>query len=230
MQHAALARGHGTEAIRLSGLHDALGRDAGCHLQFLEPQRLVVHAVEADLFVLFRFQMEHAHGHVFQGTQQFAAALEEQRTVGPGEVHHDLGMLPVAVLAPGRVDHDAIAQAEAAVGHQALKELFDLAGGCDLVGLAESDPSIVVICELKLSFNLELILQAVDRAAIGDEIWIAARVSAKGRGREADRRFRDLCRRHCVRRRRQTARGDGGGEHAVGSADWSNAVWPDRRT
>ena len=68
-------------------------------------------------------------------------------------------------------------------------------GGCDLVGLAESDPSVVVICELKLSFNLELILQAVDRAAIGDEIWIAARVSAKGRGREADRRFRDLCRR-----------------------------------
>ena len=33
-------------------------------------------------------------------------------------------------------------------------------GGCDLVGLAPADPSVVVICELKLSFNLELILQA----------------------------------------------------------------------
>lgn len=68
-------------------------------------------------------------------------------------------------------------------------------GGCDLVGLSEGDPPVVVICELKLSFNLELILQAVDRAAISDEVWIAAKISAKGRGREADRRYRDLCRR-----------------------------------
>jgi hypothetical protein len=68
-------------------------------------------------------------------------------------------------------------------------------GGCDIVGLSNDDPTILVVCELKLSFNLELILQAVDRAASADEIWIAARVSAKGRGREADRRYRDLCRR-----------------------------------
>ncbi len=68
-------------------------------------------------------------------------------------------------------------------------------GGCDLVGLSEGDPPVVVICELKMSFNLELILQAVDRARVSDEVWIAARVSAKGRGREADRRYRDLCRR-----------------------------------
>lgn len=68
-------------------------------------------------------------------------------------------------------------------------------GGCDLVGLSDDDPPVVVICELKLSFNLELILQAVDRAAIADEVWIAARVSARGKGREADRRYRDLCRR-----------------------------------
>jgi hypothetical protein len=68
-------------------------------------------------------------------------------------------------------------------------------GGCDLVGLSDGDPSVVVICELKLSFNLELILQAVDRASVADEVWIAARVSAKGRGREADKRYRDLCRR-----------------------------------
>ena len=68
-------------------------------------------------------------------------------------------------------------------------------GGCDLVALSGDDPPVVVIGELKLSFNLELILQAVDRAASADEIWIAARVSAKGRGREADKRYRDLCRR-----------------------------------
>ncbi|WP_083199330.1 DUF2161 domain-containing phosphodiesterase [Rhizobium sp. AC44/96] len=67
--------------------------------------------------------------------------------------------------------------------------------GCDIVGLSDAEPPVVVVCELKLSFNLELILQAVDRAAMSDEVWIAARVSAKGRGREADKRYRDLCRR-----------------------------------
>lgn len=68
-------------------------------------------------------------------------------------------------------------------------------GGCDVVGVRDEEPPVVVVCELKLSFNLELILQAVDRASIADEVWIAARVSAKGRGRERDKRYRDLCRR-----------------------------------
>jgi hypothetical protein len=54
---------------------------------------------------------------------------------------------------------------------------------------------LVVIGELKLSFNLELILQAVDRASSSDEVWIAARLSARGNGRESDARFRNLCRR-----------------------------------
>jgi hypothetical protein len=69
-------------------------------------------------------------------------------------------------------------------------------GGCDLVGLASGEPEIVVICELKLSFNLELVLQGVDRAAACDEVWLAARIASGRRaGRERDRRFRDLCRR-----------------------------------
>jgi hypothetical protein len=68
-------------------------------------------------------------------------------------------------------------------------------GGCDLVGLNDGEPPVVVVCELKQTFNLELILQAVDRQAQSDEVWVAARISAKGKGRESDRRFRDLCRR-----------------------------------
>jgi hypothetical protein len=68
-------------------------------------------------------------------------------------------------------------------------------GGCDLVGVSDSDPPVIVVCELKLSFNLELILQAVDRATVADEVWIAARISRTGRGREADKRYRQLCRR-----------------------------------
>ena len=67
-------------------------------------------------------------------------------------------------------------------------------GGCDLVALS-GDASLVVIGELKLVFNLELVLQAVDRAASCDEVWIAANVSARGNGRESDPRFRNLCRR-----------------------------------
>ena len=68
-------------------------------------------------------------------------------------------------------------------------------GGCDLVALSGDDPPVVVIGELKLSFNLELVLQAVNRAAAGDEIWLAAKMSARGKGRESDSRFRNLCRR-----------------------------------
>jgi len=68
-------------------------------------------------------------------------------------------------------------------------------GGCDLVALSADDPPIVVIGELKLAFNLELILQAVDRAAASDEVWLAAKMSARGKGRESDARYRNLCRR-----------------------------------
>ena len=68
-------------------------------------------------------------------------------------------------------------------------------GGCDLVALSGDQPPIVVIGELKQTFNLELILQAVDRAAAADEVWLAARFSARGKGREGDARYRNLCRR-----------------------------------
>ena len=68
-------------------------------------------------------------------------------------------------------------------------------GGCDIVALREGEPPVVVICELKLQFNLELVLQGVDRAAACDEVWLAARMSARGKGRESDARFRNLCRR-----------------------------------
>ena len=68
-------------------------------------------------------------------------------------------------------------------------------GDCDVVAVSSNDPPIVVICELKLSFNLELVLQAVDRAAASDEVWLAAKISKSGKGREKDKRFRDLCRR-----------------------------------
>ncbi|KAF0229369.1 MAG: hypothetical protein FD175_1977 [Beijerinckiaceae bacterium] len=67
-------------------------------------------------------------------------------------------------------------------------------GRCDIVALKEDDPTVVVIGELKMAFNLELVLQGVDRARIGDEIWLAGPLSKRGKGRESDSRFRNLCR------------------------------------
>ena len=68
-------------------------------------------------------------------------------------------------------------------------------GGCDVIAVGGDDPPLLVICELKLRFNLELVLQGVERAAACDEVWLAALTSGRGKGREADKRFRALCRR-----------------------------------
>jgi len=66
--------------------------------------------------------------------------------------------------------------------------------GCDLVALDRGTPAALVIGELKLSFSLELVLQAVDRSAACDEVWLAVRTAARHRGRESDPRARKLCR------------------------------------
>jgi hypothetical protein len=67
-------------------------------------------------------------------------------------------------------------------------------GGCDIVALRDGEPVALIICELKLSFNLELLLQGVDRSAACDELWLAVKASKRGRGREADPRVKKLCR------------------------------------
>ena len=66
--------------------------------------------------------------------------------------------------------------------------------GCDIVAVDRGTPAAVVIAELKLSFTLELVLQAVDRTAVCDEVWLAVRASRRGRGREGDARVKKLCR------------------------------------
>jgi hypothetical protein len=64
--------------------------------------------------------------------------------------------------------------------------------GCDVVALKGEAPPLVVVTELKQSFNLELVLQGVDRIAACDEVWLAVRSTR--RGREQDSRARKLCR------------------------------------
>jgi hypothetical protein len=65
-------------------------------------------------------------------------------------------------------------------------------GQCDIVGIRPGEPTMVMITELKLAFTLELVLQAVDRLACADEVWLAVR--ATRRGRDRDSRVRKLCR------------------------------------
>jgi hypothetical protein len=66
--------------------------------------------------------------------------------------------------------------------------------GCDVVALDQGMPVAVVIAELKLTFTLELVLQAVERTAVCDEVWLAVQASKRGRGREGDGRVKKLCR------------------------------------
>lgn len=62
----------------------------------------------------------------------------------------------------------------------------------DFVGIKPGGPARLVIAEMKLSFTLELLLQAVERMGAADEIWLA--VTATRRGRDRDSRARKLCR------------------------------------
>ncbi|KQN93582.1 hypothetical protein ASE95_01135 [Sphingomonas sp. Leaf231] len=64
--------------------------------------------------------------------------------------------------------------------------------GCDAVGVRDGEPPILVIAELKLSFTLELVLQAVDRMRGADTIYLA--IIASRRGRDRDPRVVRLCR------------------------------------
>jgi hypothetical protein len=65
-------------------------------------------------------------------------------------------------------------------------------GHCDVVAVRGDEPARLVIAELKLGLSLELLLQAVDRMRVADEVWLA--VPATRRGRDRDRRAHRLCR------------------------------------
>ena len=67
--------------------------------------------------------------------------------------------------------------------------------GCDLVATRGSEPPVIV--ELKLSFNLSLVLQGVDRLAMTDRVYlaVAARRRRGGAISVYRRAVRGLCRR-----------------------------------
>src|SRR5690349_23450139 len=64
--------------------------------------------------------------------------------------------------------------------------------GCDIAAVRSGAPARLVVVEMKLGLNLELLLQAVDRLRVADELWLA--VPKTRRGRDRDRRVHRLCR------------------------------------
>jgi hypothetical protein len=64
--------------------------------------------------------------------------------------------------------------------------------GCDIVAVRDGEPPLLAIIEMKRGFNLDLLLQAVDRMRPADEVWLAVPMTRQGRDR--DPRVRRLCR------------------------------------
>jgi len=101
------------------------------HAQFLQMQRALVPAIEGNFFVLGGRQMENFEGQQFDGANQFAVALKQQRGIGSGEVHKDFRLLPVG-LRRG-IDDDAVFEMESAVGDDGLQEFVDAVGGSEFI-------------------------------------------------------------------------------------------------
>jgi hypothetical protein len=84
--------------------------------------------------------------------------------------------------------------------YPAVKRFLEIAGfivkgevcGCDIVAVREDEKPLLAIVEMKRGFNLDLLLQAVDRMRPADEVWLA--VPMTRRGRDRDPRVRRLCR------------------------------------
>ena len=64
--------------------------------------------------------------------------------------------------------------------------------GCDIVAVRDDENLRLAIVEMKLGFSLDLLLQAIDRMRVADEVWLA--VPATRRGRDRDPRVHRLCR------------------------------------
>src|SRR5260370_7752838 len=124
------------------------------------------------------------------------SSIDSVRVTRPEQCNHPKRRL--APMAPQRAFDQAMRETSL---YPPVKRFLENLGfhvkgeicGCDLVALRGDEPPIVVIGELKLGFNLELLLQGVNRMAACDEIWLAVRMRGR-RGRERDPRVLKLCR------------------------------------
>ena len=94
-----------------------------------------------------------------------------------------------------RVESDLYPAVKAFLGAQGYAVKGEI-GGCDVVATRGDEPPVIV--ELKLTFNLALVLQGVDRLSMTDRVYLGV---ARPRGRRAPggvvyrRDVRKLCRR-----------------------------------
>ena len=112
---AAFARRHGREFVGDARLAHSLRSDGGRHAQLLQPHGAVIHAIEANFLVLIARQAKHFKRQQFDRAQQFAAAFQQERRIGTGELHQNFRTLPIAVLGNRRIHGDAIFQAQPAL-------------------------------------------------------------------------------------------------------------------
>ena len=79
---------------------------------------------------------------------------------------------------PYRADHVRAGEPEVAL-YAPIKALLEAQGyevkgevlACDVVGVREEEPPVIV--ELKRSFSLALVLQGIDRLAVSDIVYLA---------------------------------------------------------
>jgi hypothetical protein len=131
MNDTALARRHGSEVIGRASFAHLFGGNGGRHAQLLHANGALVLAIEGNLFVLSGRQAQDFEGKQFEGAEKFGTAVEQQRRIGAGEVHENLGLLPFALRR--RIDNDAVLEVKSAVGDDGLEEFVDFVSGGEFV-------------------------------------------------------------------------------------------------
>src|SRR6202140_360885 len=134
MNDPPLPRRHRTELVWRPGPAYVFRGDGRRGTQLLNSQRALILAIEANLLMLARRQPQHLESQQFQSAQQFSPAIEQQGRVGPGEIHQNLRLLPVAVFRQRWIYDDPVLQPKSAVRHYGLQKLINLFCGSEFVG------------------------------------------------------------------------------------------------
>ena len=111
VEHAAFAGAHGREAVGLAGGAYASGGGFGGEAKFAGADGLELVGVEGDLIVFFGLEADDLGGHVFEGAEEFAAALGEQRRVGAGQLDVDFAGLQAIGVGSAAAGGDSIFEA-----------------------------------------------------------------------------------------------------------------------
>jgi hypothetical protein len=56
--------------------------------------------------------------------------------------------------------------------------------GCDVLAVEDADQQRLAIVEMRLGFNLDLMLQGVERMRTADEVWLAGPATRRERDRD----------------------------------------------